>query len=79
MKIRILGALLTPLFALGVAACDVDQTEEGSLPEVEVEGGNLPEYDVDVADVEVGTDTQQVIVPDVDITDPDANDTTTVR
>ena len=79
MKIRILGALLTPLFALGVAACDVDQTEEGSMPEVEVEGGNLPEYDVDAADVNVGTDTQQVIVPDVDVTDPDANDTTAIR
>lgn len=79
MKIRILGAFLAPLFALGVAACDVDQTEEGDMPEVNVEGGNLPEYDVDVADVKVGTDTQQVIVPDVDVTDPDANDTTTTR
>ena len=71
MKIRILGAFLAPLFALGVAACDVDQTEEGSMPEVEVEGGNLPEYDVDVADVNVGTDTAQVVVPDVDVTMPD--------
>ena len=71
MKIRILGAFLAPLFALGVAACDVDQTEEGDLPEVEVEGGNLPEYDVDVADVKVGTDTAQVVVPDVDVDMPD--------
>ena len=71
MKSRILGAFLAPLFALGVAACDVDQTEEGSMPEVEVEGGNLPEYDVDVADVNVGTDTAQVVVPDVDVTMPD--------
>ena len=71
MKIRILGAFLAPLFALGVAACDVDQTEEGDLPEVNVEGGNLPEYDVDVADVKVGTDTAQVVVPDVDVTMPD--------
>lgn len=76
MKIRILGAVLTPLIALSLAACDVDQTEEGEMPEVEVEGGNLPEYDVDAADVKVGTDTQTVVVPDVDITDPDANDTT---
>lgn len=78
MKIRILGAFLAPLFALGVAACDVDQTEEGNMPEVNVEGGNLPEYDVDMADVKVGTDTQQVIVPSIEVTDPDA-DTTTVR
>ena len=71
MKIRILGAFLAPLFALGVAACDVDQTEEGDLPEVNVEGGNLPEYDVDVADVKVGTDTATVVVPDVDVNMPD--------
>ena len=74
MKIRILGAVLTPLVALGIAACSVDKTEEGEMPEVEVEGGNLPEYDVDAADVKVGTDTQTVTVPDVDITAP--NDTT---
>lgn len=74
MKTRILGAVLTPLFALGMAACSVEQTEEGEMPEVEVEGGNLPEYDVDAADVRVGTDTQQVVVPDVDVDMP--NDTT---
>lgn len=70
MKIRILGAMLTPLVALGIAACAVDQTEEGELPEVTVEGGNLPEYDVDVADVTIGTDTAMVVVPDVDVKMP---------
>lgn len=77
MKIRAMAMILTPLLGLSLAACDVDQTEEGELPEVEVEGGNLPEYDVDAADVKVGTDTQKVVVPDVDITDPD--DTTSNR
>lgn len=33
--------------ALALGACDVQQTEEGELPEVEVKGGNMPEYDVD--------------------------------
>ena len=75
MKIRILGAVLTPIVALGMAACTVEKTEDGEMPEVEVEGGNLPEYDVDPANVNVGTDTQQVIVPDVDIT-RDTTDTT---
>ena len=77
MNIRILGVVLTPLVALSMAACSVDQTEEGNLPEVDVQGGNLPEYDVDAADVSVGTDTQQVVVPDVDVTMPhDSADTT---
>jgi hypothetical protein len=67
MRIKALSALLAPVLAFGVAACDVDQTQDGDLPEVDVEGGQLPEYDVDPADVDVGTDTQRVIVPDIDV------------
>ena len=42
---------LTKLFAIsGVAlaltACDVNKTEEGDLPDVEVDGGEVPEYEV---------------------------------
>lgn len=59
-------------FALSLAACDVDQTEEGSMPEVEVEGGNLPEYDVEGPDVDVDAGTTTVEVPtlDVDVDSP---------
>lgn len=76
MKTRkFLSLLIAPAMAFGLAACDVDQTEEGELPDVEVEGGQVPEYDVDAADVEVGTDTQTVVVPDVDVESPDAEAT----
>lgn len=51
--------------ALSLAACDVDQTEEGSLPEVE--GGNLPEFDVEPADVDVTTGTETIEVPTMDV------------
>ena len=68
MKTRkFLSLILTPLFVAGIAACDVDQTQEGELPDVDVEGGQVPEYDVDAADVDVGSDTLTVVVPDVDI------------
>lgn len=53
--------------ALALTACDVDQTEEGDMPEVDVEGGNLPEYDVEPADVDVDTGTTEVEVPTVDV------------
>jgi uncharacterized lipoprotein len=56
--------------AFGLAACDVDQTEEGELPEVE--GGNLPEYDVEAPDVEVGTEEVTVDVPTIDVDTEDA-------
>jgi hypothetical protein len=74
MKMRkFLSLLVAPLFVVGIAACDVDQTEEGELPDVDVEGGQVPEYDVDAADVDIGTDTAVIEVPDVDIEDPDAD------
>lgn len=59
---------LAPVLAFGLAACSVEQTEEGDMPEVDVQEGQLPEYDVDAPDVDVGTDTTTVVVPDVDVT-----------
>lgn len=70
---RIDKLLLVPalVLGLGLVGCDVDQTEEGDMPDVEVEGGNVPEYDVEPAEVEVGTDTQTIETPDIDVDDPD--------
>jgi hypothetical protein len=64
---RIWMAAVIPLAALFTASCTVEQTEEGEAPEIEVEGGKLPEYDVDPARIEVGKDTKTVVVPDVDV------------
>lgn len=68
MSFILLLALLT-VFATG---CRVRQTEEGELPDVDVstEGGKMPEYDVDAADVDVKTEKREVTVPDVDVTMP---------
>lgn len=60
--------------ALGVTGCDVEQTEEGEMPDVEVQGGNMPEYDVEGPDVDVGTQEKTVTVPDVDVDIPDDGD-----
>ena len=68
----IIAAAALGTAALALAGCDVEQTEEGEMPEVE--GGNLPEYDVDAADVDVDADTTttEVEVPtlDVDVAEP---------
>lgn len=66
---KLLTLFIAPLFAVGMTACDVDQTEEGDMPDIEVEEGELPAYDVEGPDVEVTEDT--VTVPDIDIDDPD--------
>lgn len=53
--------------ALAVSGCKVEQTREGEMPEVKVEGGQVPKYDVKAADVDVGTTTETITVPDVDV------------
>ncbi len=68
-RIATLAIIAGSAFAL--SACDVDQTEEGEMPEVDVEGGNMPEYDVSGPEVEVGTEETTVEVPTVDIESAD--------
>ena len=79
-----LAAILVIAFAIFFV--DIDQTEEGSLPDVDVsvEGGNLPEFDaqtgsvsvteeevdVEVPDVEVTTEEKTITVPGVEVTPP---------
>ncbi len=59
------------VFLLG--ACDVDQVDEGEMPEVEVEEGEMPEYDVEGPEVDVRSDTDTVVVetPEVDVDLPE--------
>ena len=58
------------------AACDVDQTKEGEMPDVDVNatGGQLPEYNVTGPDVNVGTENKTVQVPTVDVDVPAENE-----
>ena len=62
--------------ALALAACDVDQTQEGELPDVEVtaKGGQLPAYDVETAEVDVKTETVAVEVPKIEVEMPNDPD-----
>ena len=77
---KIIATAALAAATLGLAACDVEQTEEGDMPEVQ--GGNMPEYDVDTADVDADAGTKEVDVPDtvevptmdVDVEPADANE-----
>lgn len=73
---KIVAVAMLAAGSLSLAACDVDQTEEGDMPEVDVDGGNLPEFDVEGPDVDVDTGTTTVEVPtvDVDVSGPDDAD-----
>ncbi len=69
MKKPLLCSALTGLFVLASAGCDVEQTEPGAMPDVDVDvdPGAVPAYDVDAPDVDVSTEEKQVTVPDVDV------------
>lgn len=70
------AVLLT--FTLLLVGCEVEKTQEGKMPEVDVdvqaEPGRVPEYDVDAPDVDVGTQEKKIEVPDVDVTMPGEKD-----
>ena len=57
------SALVCMVLAASFASvgCDVDVADDGALPSVDVQGGNVP--DVDVAGPEVRTETKTVEVP----------------
>jgi len=64
--------ILLGVSLLGIAACDVDQTKEGKLPDVDVNasGGQLPEFNVQGPEVSVGTENKTIEVPTVDVNLP---------
>lgn len=67
--------LLAAASGLGVAACDVDQTKNAQLPDVDVNvsGGQAPEFNVTGPEVNVGMENRTVQVPDVDVNVPAEN------
>lgn len=67
------------ILAIGAAAIyltDIDLTQTAEMPEVSVEGGQMPAVDMDVADVEVGSEEVTVEVPTVDVTPPEEENET---
>lgn len=67
--VGIIIVVILVLFGLAWATgiVDFDQTQEGQLPDVSVEGGQLPKVDADVADVDVGTKNETIEVPTIDV------------
>ena len=64
--------LLLPLALLLVVStgCRVEKEQAGEEPDVDVnvDPGNLPEYEVEGPEVDVGTEEKEITVPDVEVT-----------
>lgn len=63
------GAAVVILGAAALYLVDVDQTKEAQLPTVavDVDSGQMPEFDVDVAEVNIGSKKVGVDVPTMDV------------
>jgi hypothetical protein len=59
----IIVLLLIAGFATGLIGAK--QTQQGALPTISVNGGQVPKFDVDTADVDVGSKNTVVDVPTV--------------
>lgn len=59
-----------------LAGCQVNKTQQGKLPKVEMKtsGGQLPAYNVQGPDVQVGSKTKSFKVPTVHVTTPRERD-----
>lgn len=68
-KFAVLAIALSSVLAL--TACNVEKTEEGELPEVDVDatGGEMPAYDVETPEVDVDADVEMPNEPDSEVTD----------
>ena len=55
-----------------LGACQVEKTQNGQMPNVDVNvsGGQLPEYNVQGPEVNVGTENKVIQVPTVDVKAP---------
>jgi hypothetical protein len=79
---------MAALLAIAAAGCSAEQTQPAEAPDVDVQGGQLPRYDVNWADVDVGTsertvtvpvvrierETREITVPFIDVNAPGAGD-----
>ncbi|HWK89083.1 MAG TPA: hypothetical protein VNP72_03785 [Longimicrobium sp.] len=77
MRTRMLIAAMLAV-SVSAAGCTAEVKDEGRLPNVDVDvkdPGELPKVDIDPANVEITTDTQQVVTPEITTTPvaPDTN------
>ncbi len=70
---RIRSSLVMLAIVAVSAACTAEVEDKGSLPDVDVKGGEAPNVDVDPATVQVGSDTNTVVTPTVDVQPAEGN------
>lgn len=68
---RFSKSLVAAMMIGAFAACTAEVEDPGEAPDIDVQGGEMPQVDVDPVDVDVTTDTQTVVTPDIDVSTPE--------
>jgi hypothetical protein len=71
--IALIIVVVVVLMAFGFI--NIDQTRQGQMPSVSVQGGQAPAFQADVGSVAVGTENKTVQVPTVAVNKPGENAT----
>jgi hypothetical protein len=72
--LAILGiVVLVVVVLMALGFINIDQTRTAQLPSVHVSGGQAPKFQANVGSVDVGTKTETVKVPTVDVNKPGEN------
>lgn len=66
----VLVALVLLAIAWAAGLFQVNTDGQLKAPEVNVEGGSVPDVNVETADIDVGTKTETIEVPTVDVSKP---------
>lgn len=70
---------MATFFATALAGCEVDQTQEGEMPEVSVEGGQMPEYEQTQEGEMPSVDVEGGEMPEYDVETADVDVGTTTK
>lgn len=70
MRRKTLPWIAASVLAVALTGCKVEQTREGTMPDVDVSvtPGTMPEYNVEPVDVDVNATNRVVTVPEVIMT-----------
>jgi hypothetical protein len=77
---RLAGWLLAASVAATIGGCAVKVEDEGRAPDISKgDPGELPRVEIEPANVEISSDTQQIVTPEVKVTPMEGNDSTADR
>jgi predicted S18 family serine protease len=62
--------VLVAIAAIALGYVNVSQTKTASLPSISVQGGSAPAFNVQTANVSVGTENQVVQTPTINVQKP---------